>query len=324
MFKNILLFIDPNVSNQSMLECALSISKNLNSRISLSAVVQPIPKLMELAILENYANDIMQAKQNDAKKALTLASDFFKNHNIAVNTTVTEGIPFVEIINQVISESYDLVMLMTDSKRSSILEKFFGSIQMHLLRECPCPVWIIRPDTGPVFKRILTPVDTMSNNEDDAIAEESLNRSLVQATNAMLRPGKQVINFVQVWSVYGEGFLTARGGISEDTINALRKKTLEEYKQNLELLISNEDWGKAKIKTNFPRSNQIADEIIALVKKEDIDLLIMGTVCRTGIAGFIIGNTAEKVLNEVTCSVLAFKPEGFVSPVVAAQTHANG
>jgi nucleotide-binding universal stress UspA family protein len=38
-------------------------------------------------------------------------------------------------------------------------------------------------------------------------------------------------------------------------------------------------------------------------------------VGRTGIPGFLIGNTAEQVLSEVTCSVLALKPRGFVSPV---------
>ena len=41
----------------------------------------------------------------------------------------------------------------------------------------------------------------------------------------------------------------------------------------------------------------------------------MGTLCRTGIAGFFIGNTAETVLADVHCSVLTVKPQGFVTPV---------
>jgi hypothetical protein len=41
----------------------------------------------------------------------------------------------------------------------------------------------------------------------------------------------------------------------------------------------------------------------------------MGTVARTGIAGLLIGNTAEAILEQVQCSVLAVKPPGFVSPV---------
>jgi nucleotide-binding universal stress UspA family protein len=46
-----------------------------------------------------------------------------------------------------------------------------------------------------------------------------------------------------------------------------------------------------------------------------IDLLVMGSVCRTGIAGFLIGNTAEEVINQVDCSVLTLKPKGFITPV---------
>ena len=59
----------------------------------------------------------------------------------------------------------------------------------------------------------------------------------------------------------------------------------------------------------------VSKAIVKLEKKKAIDLLVMGTVCRTGLSGFIIGNTAEKVLSEVNCSVLTVKPEGFVTPV---------
>jgi nucleotide-binding universal stress UspA family protein len=41
----------------------------------------------------------------------------------------------------------------------------------------------------------------------------------------------------------------------------------------------------------------------------------MGTVARTGISGLIIGNTAEAILNQLTCSVPAIKPPGFQTPV---------
>jgi hypothetical protein len=51
-----------------------------------------------------------------------------------------------------------------------------------------------------------------------------------------------------------------------------------------------------------------------LAAKERIDLIVMGTFCRTGIPGFLIGNTAEHILQNVDCSVLAVKPEGFVTP----------
>ena len=52
-----------------------------------------------------------------------------------------------------------------------------------------------------------------------------------------------------------------------------------------------------------------------LVEKKRADLIVMGTLSRTGVAGFLIGNTAEKILNKVDCAVLAVKPDEFVTPV---------
>lgn len=45
------------------------------------------------------------------------------------------------------------------------------------------------------------------------------------------------------------------------------------------------------------------------------DLVVMGTVSRTGIPGLIMGNTAEIIIGRISCSVLAVKPPGFASPV---------
>ncbi len=57
-------------------------------------------------------------------------------------------------------------------------------------------------------------------------------------------------------------------------------------------------------------------EIPSLARRCNVDLIVMGSVARTGIPGFIIGNTAELILGQVKCSVLVVKPDGFVSPVL--------
>ena len=58
-----------------------------------------------------------------------------------------------------------------------------------------------------------------------------------------------------------------------------------------------------------------ADVIAGFAKAGRVDLIVMGTVARTGIGGLLIGNTAETILQRVDCSVLAVKPAGFISPV---------
>jgi nucleotide-binding universal stress UspA family protein len=58
-----------------------------------------------------------------------------------------------------------------------------------------------------------------------------------------------------------------------------------------------------------------SEVILGFVQSNEIDLLVMGTVARTGIPGLIIGNTAETVFSQVSCSILTIKPSGFKSPV---------
>lgn len=57
--------------------------------------------------------------------------------------------------------------------------------------------------------------------------------------------------------------------------------------------------------------------IAELTRDLQIDIVVMGTVARVRISGFIIGNTAENILSQGSCSVLTLKPHGFVSPVSA-------
>jgi universal stress protein E len=49
------------------------------------------------------------------------------------------------------------------------------------------------------------------------------------------------------------------------------------------------------------------------------DLVVMGTISRAGIAGLAVGNTAERLLGHLDCSMLTVKPTDFVCPVQLAE-----
>ena len=59
-------------------------------------------------------------------------------------------------------------------------------------------------------------------------------------------------------------------------------------------------------------SENVIKQAIADLK---IDVVVMGSVARSGIPGLLIGNKAEETLNTINCTVLTVKPDGFVSPV---------
>jgi len=55
--------------------------------------------------------------------------------------------------------------------------------------------------------------------------------------------------------------------------------------------------------------------ILRVVEGVHPDLVVMGTIARGGIAGMLVGNTAERLLQRLDCSLLTVKPADFVCPV---------
>jgi nucleotide-binding universal stress UspA family protein len=52
-----------------------------------------------------------------------------------------------------------------------------------------------------------------------------------------------------------------------------------------------------------------------VIRDLGVDVVVMGSVGRSGIPGLLIGNKAEKILTTINCTVLTVKPDGFVSPI---------
>jgi nucleotide-binding universal stress UspA family protein len=315
MFTNVAIYIDPSVNNQPMLDCILPIALLTKASVTLLAVVKPLPPLARMSISSEFLEEINQNMLREAQRSLEKIARSLRVHALEVKTMIASGETFIALIRQVLKCKFDLLAIMSAKKQIGLPASFFGSTQMHLLRKCPCPLWIVTPESTPDIKNILTPIDASS----EELGEISLNTSLIQASKLVESISHAAVRFLHVWSVYGEGYMSVRGGLSEESIEDMRKDTLARCKQALASYTEEEDWSKSTMNMDLKLSNFPSTEIINTVKEKSIDLLIMGTVCRTGIAGLFIGNTAEKVLTEVSCSVLAFKPIDFLTPVTLVE-----
>jgi universal stress protein E len=60
-----------------------------------------------------------------------------------------------------------------------------------------------------------------------------------------------------------------------------------------------------------------------VAQKAHADIVVMGAISRSGLRRLLIGNTAERVLNEMPCDVLVVKPRGFRSHVARARRGAR-
>jgi universal stress protein E len=75
------------------------------------------------------------------------------------------GPPWQEICRQVLANDHDLVVIGTRDL-GQIGRILFGSTGVKLLRTCPCPVWITRPDPNWDDLNILVPSDLTDVSQD--------------------------------------------------------------------------------------------------------------------------------------------------------------
>ena len=305
-FKNILLVLNPEVQEAAALDKAVTLTRQNGGRLTLFSVLKKPPGI--LGYSESVAQDQLASAIAERREWLRSLMLSLPQNDIDVVINVVEGIPFLEIIRQVLHEQYDLV-ITTAEEVKGIRARVFGATSMHLMRKCPCPVWVVKRAQTRPYARILAAVDPSAYDPK----RDSLNPLILQLAGGMARKESAELHIVHVWNLFGERYLHS-SGMSEKAIQEAKDYEKEQHKQHFDTLLNRA--GVTDLKPHVYLIEGDPDEYIPkLVMELGIDLLVMGSVCRTGIAGFLIGNTAEEVINQVDCSVLTLKPKGFTTPV---------
>ena len=151
-------------------------------------------------------------------------------------------------------------------------------------------------------------------NPSDA-AEQELNGTILDWALMLKAFGDAELTLLQAWTAYGAGLLRSRMSPDEfaEFIEGARRAEDEALSAFLQPFSDRLTDVAAELVQGEPE-----DAIAHFVESHGIDVVVMGTAARTGIAGLVMGNTAERVLQRLRGSVLAVKPLGFESPV--AQT----
>jgi nucleotide-binding universal stress UspA family protein len=123
------------------------------------------------------------------------------------------------------------------------------------------------------------------------------------------------LHVLHAWKLFGERWPDADAA-ADPELAPLLGATLNRHAGYLEAALEATELAALPLRRHLVH-DRASRAIIDVVRREGIELLVMGTVGRTGIPGFFIGNTAETVLAEVDCAVLAQKPAAFRSPLLA-------
>ncbi len=308
-FKKILLVHDASPPGRTALAKAVDLAERNGAQLTIVAVIDEIPRDYRMLLTAMTPDEIMSLARKDTLARLEEYIAPFSETG-RVDTRVLVGQESIAIIREVLRNGHDLVM-KTARGMGGKLGMLFGSTAMHLLRKCPCPVWILKPEENRrYYRRIMAALDILP-----AEAEESgLNRKIMELTISMAEIEGSEIHIVHVAENPDDHLLLGTLDIPPDEIGRWSRETRNMRIGKLDEFL--EQFDLADLQHQEHVLQGWADEEIPLFANEyKIDLLVMGTLARTGIPGLFIGNTAEKILHRVNCSVLAVKPDGFISPV---------
>ncbi len=234
---------------------------------------------------------------------------FARRSEISVEGKMLHGTPFLEIIREVLRNGHDLVMITAEG-HGGLKEKLFGSTAMHLMRKCPCPVWVVRPAQPERYTRILAAVDPLPLDEE----QYAVSIKIMDLATALARRDECELVVVHTWTFPAERSLRSGYSVASGELEAWVGDAQDRHRHRLAELLRPyplQDLGSQV----YLLKGEPGHLIPKLAAKLEVGLIVMGTVSRTGVAGLLMGNTAEKILRQVDCSVLTVKPDGFVTPV---------
>lgn len=142
-----------------------------------------------------------------------------------------------------------------------------------VIRECLCPVLLVKNANPPEVPRILAGVDISARAE----SYEKLNQHILELSRRLLKSERAEVHVVNAFPDF--------------RVKPDRKELID---------VSGVDSERIHIKLGAP------DKVIVDVAKSlDASMVIVGNSHRSGLAAMLHGNTAEKILDKLDCNVLA-------------------
>lgn len=228
--------------------------------------------------------------------------------------TVRCGKAFIEIILHAASVRAGLV-IKAPEPFTGRAARLFASTDQHLLRKCPCPIWLI-PDGGAREVRTVVAAVDVDPEAAEPQTLADVNARVMEAAYAVCEPDGE-IHLLHAWQAEDEGLFRAFGGDGEQAAQAYADAVKAARRRNLDALAQAHPPPQPGPRVIKRLMRGPAHAVIAEVaKRVRADVLVMGTVARTGLRGVIIGNTAENILNAAPGSVMAVKPTSFVTPIL--------
>lgn len=284
------------------LEHAIRLAHHNDARLKVLILTSNLPK-----DFSNHQSQYETSLKENAQKSIDMAQQALglKNEKMAIEVDLfSPKQASSELIEYVKNNEHDILIKEAESAHDNV---GFKALDMALLRRCPCEVYLCRSVKNSQAVKVAVAIDPEVSDQN------AKDLSVKMLKNGQFIAEKLGVNLdiFSCWNYHFEGYLTGNQWINASTedIEDAVEEARTSHEDALNDLIQQAKLDTSKINLHLMRG-KASEEIAQAVTDHNIDILLMGTVARTGIKGFIFGNTAENIMQSLDCSLLAFKPRG--------------
>ena len=306
--QNVLLLITDKIASEDLIKEALSHTQKLGGQLYCRVLVPRFPKELkhhQTSYLEYLTNSVeMKIKSVINKEANTKLDVPFDIDILNAKNASAEAINFASQHN---------VSFLIKAPETHDLGKGFCALDMSLLRESPTPVWLFQ-NTNAVSQTPKLAVAIDPSDSDTTARKLSL--KLLEDSAALAKFTKTDLQVISCWENFLDSAMLSSSWLNLSTSNIQEEidKSKQQHKLQLEALVEEAQLPSDLAVNIHIRHGLAVQQIPLFVQEENIETLVMGTLARSGIAGLIMGNTAETIVQNLNCSLIALKPDEFVSP----------
>lgn len=298
---HILVVLDQDHPEQIALDRALWLARSLDADLTL------LTRTWDAYCEDSSTLDA--ETRNKVKHALLQKSEHWLDSFTAEATdlTIRTEVHWQKHIHEAVLESlrqqdFDLVIKGTGPH--NLFDRIFTHTDWNLLRHCPAPVMLVKSAQPWRHNRVLACIDATSPDK----GHQLINDNILSYAEHLSDHFETDLHLVNAYPLVSVAFAMVPEVSAPDDIQHYIHEQHED---------ACEQWArKYNINADHIHIGEGDPEnVVARVAEEtEADLVVVGSIGRTGLAGVLIGNTAEQLVDKVNCDVIVIKPSDGVSP----------
>jgi nucleotide-binding universal stress UspA family protein len=296
LFRRILHPTDFSPASRSALKKAIALAKTSRAHLDIVHVLPPVPLMPDAYLVATAYDDLQRAHRAVGRRHLDRLVARARDAGVRVGGVLVDfGITHERIV-RVARRRRAGVIVMGTHGRTGLTRAVLGSVAARVIATAECPVLTVhaharRPGDGRI-RRVVHASD-FSPASRAAFSEAVRIAKARRATLVVVHALSPLIPLLM-----GEGTY-----ISAQTWNRLEESAISAARKRLHHL--RERARRARVRaTTLLIEGTPAEAIARAAKRQKADLLVLGTHGRSGLARFVIGSVAARVIATAPCAVL--------------------